>query len=262
MAEGCVGTSPQVFVVDSQASYTMPSEKKPSWARGSQNLLLLLVGLVMLGLVVEGYFISNLYKKTEAFSICRSHPFCQNLTDSNNKGGVIMSQTGFQGSNEISNGLPHQEQIHQRPFAHLMGSSNPVGKMDVVQWVSEGGEAITHNMSYDKGRLLVEIEGYYYLYSKVQLNAAEDCSLIQHKVMKNTSAYDRSIELMKSKSFRCKTPKTASPKSSDAEDLWNSFLAGIFHLQSGDEIFVTLENIQKIRSGSTYNFMGAFMIFP
>ncbi|KAK2815871.1 hypothetical protein Q5P01_026338 [Channa striata] len=259
MAEGGVGTSPQVFVVDSQASYTMPREEKPRWARGSQNLLLLLVGLAMLGLVVEGYFISNLYKKTEEFSICRSHPFCQNMSDSKNKGGFIMTQIG---SNEISNMSPTQAQVHKRPFAHLMGSSNPVGEKDVVQWVNKGGEAITQNMSYDKGRLLVEIEGFYYLYSKVQLNAAEDCSLIQHKVMKNTSAYDQSIELMKSKSFRCKTQKPVNPKNVDAEDLWNSFLAGIFHFQSGDEIFVTLENIKKIRSGSTYNFMGAFMIFP
>lgn len=70
-----------------------------------------------------------------------------------------------------------------------------------MQWVSEGGEAITHNMSYDKGRLIVEKEGYYYLYSKVQLNSADDCLLIQHKVMKDTNAYGQPIELMKSKRF-------------------------------------------------------------
>lgn len=143
-----------------------------------------------------------------------------------------------------------------------MGANKPVGESNVVLWVNEGGEAITHNMRYDTGRLLVEKEGYYYLYSKVQLNTADECLLIQHKVMKNTSAYGHSIELMKSKSFRCWTPKPPSQKGSGAEDLWNSFLAGIFHLQSGDKIFVTLENIQKIRPGSVDNFMGAFMIFP
>lgn len=66
MAEGGVGTSPQVFVVDRQATYvSVPSEKKTRWAKVSQKFLLLLVGLAVLGLVVEGYFIHNLYKKTE-----------------------------------------------------------------------------------------------------------------------------------------------------------------------------------------------------
>lgn len=54
-------------------------------------------------------------------------------------------------------------------------------------------------MGYNNGRLLVEKDGHYYLYCKVTLNAAEECSLIQHKVMKVTKAYDNAIELMKSK---------------------------------------------------------------
>lgn len=54
-------------------------------------------------------------------------------------------------------------------------------------------------MSYNNGRLLVEKEGYYYLYSKVTLNAAVECLLIKHRVMKDTTAYGKSIELMRSK---------------------------------------------------------------
>lgn len=66
MAEGGVGTCPQVFVVDSQANYvSVPRRKKSKWARVSQKFLLLLVGLTMLGLVSEAYLIYNLYKKME-----------------------------------------------------------------------------------------------------------------------------------------------------------------------------------------------------
>lgn len=54
-------------------------------------------------------------------------------------------------------------------------------------------------MDYKKGRLVVQIEGHYYLFSKLTLNAAKKCSLIQHKVMKKTKAYGDAIELMKSK---------------------------------------------------------------
>ncbi|XP_044046901.1 tumor necrosis factor ligand superfamily member 14-like [Siniperca chuatsi] len=264
MAEGGEGTCPQVFVVDSQANYvSVPSRRNPRWARAGQKFLFLLVGLAMLGLVVEGFLIYSLYKKTEAFSLSGSHPLCQNQSNpktSGQQGGTIMSQVGPKESNEIPTVRPHPEQVQQRPFAQLIGSSNPVGQNNVVQWVHKGGDGITHNMGYKNGRLLVEKEGYYYLYSKVTLNTAEECSLNQHKVMKDTKAYDVSIELMKSKSLRCRLPK--SPKASDGEDLFNSFLAGIFQLQKGDEIFVTLDNIQKMLPGTTDNLMGAFMIFP
>nr|XP_046263355.1 tumor necrosis factor ligand superfamily member 14-like [Scatophagus argus]XP_046263363.1 tumor necrosis factor ligand superfamily member 14-like [Scatophagus argus] len=271
MAEGGVGTCPQVFVVDSQANYvSVPDIKKSRWAGVGHKFLLLLLGLTVLGLVVEGYLIYNLYKKMEAFSLCMSHPLCQNLSKaSGQQGSTIMSLVAPKESNEIPTARSHLEQVQQRPFAQLTGSSSPVGKNSVVQWVYKGGETTTYNMDYKDGRLLVREEGHYYLYSKVTLNAAEECSLIQHKVMKDTKAYDQSIELMKSKSFRCWTPKPSSAKSSSArgqplegDDLWNSFLAGIFHLQSGDEIFVTLDDIQKIRPGTTDNFMGAFMISP
>ncbi|XP_031720629.1 tumor necrosis factor ligand superfamily member 14 [Anarrhichthys ocellatus] len=262
MAEGGVGTCPQVFVVDRQASYiSQPSGKGSRWPRVSQKFLLLLVGLTLLGVVVEGCFIYRLYKKTEEFSLCKYHPLCQNLSHpqtSGQQGGAIMRQVGPKESNEIPTVPPHLDQVQQKPFAHLTGSTNTIVENKVVVWV----DVVTHSMVYNgHGRLSVEKEGYYYLYSKLTLNAAEECSVIQHKVMKDTSAYNNfPIVLMRSKSNRCYT-QTRS-KASGGEDLWNSFLAGIFLLQSGDKIYVTLENITKIHPGLPDNFMGAFMISP
>ncbi|KAG7485625.1 hypothetical protein JOB18_014734 [Solea senegalensis] len=261
MAEGDVGVCPQVFVVDSHPDFvSMPRKRDPLWGRVGQKFLLLLVALTMLGLVLQGFFIYVLHKKTEALS--DSHHFYLNWSNPKTSGQQIanlMSQVGSKEINEIA--IVRPQQIQERPFAHLMGSNSPVGENNVVQWIHNSGDAVTHNMGYDKGQLLVEKDGYYYLYSKVQLNAAVECSLILHKVMKNTSAYGESLELMRSKSFRCRHPKPTS-KTSAGENMWNSFLAGIFHLQSGDKIFVTLENIQRMRPGPADNFMGAFMIFP
>lgn len=70
MAEGGEGACPQVFVVDSLAYVSPSGGKKARWARMGQKFLLLLVGLTMLGLVVEAYLIYNLYKKTEVRSVC------------------------------------------------------------------------------------------------------------------------------------------------------------------------------------------------
>lgn len=83
----------------------------------------------------------------------------------------------------------------------IKGSNTPVGANKVVQWIDKGGETFTHKMGYNNGSLLVEMEGHYYLYSKLTLHAADECSLIQHRVMKVTKAYGHAIELMQSKRF-------------------------------------------------------------
>ncbi|XP_054461040.1 tumor necrosis factor ligand superfamily member 14-like [Anoplopoma fimbria] len=263
MAEGGVVTCPEVFVVDTQANYiSNPNGKESRWARVSQKFLLLLVGLTLLGLFVEGCFIYRLYKKTEEFSLCKYSPLCQNLSHPQTSGqqGDTMSQVGPEESNDIPKMLANLDQVQQRPFAQLIGADNPIGLNNILLWVDKVGETVTHNMGYKDGKLLVEKDGYYYLYSKLTINASEECSLIQHKIMKVTRAYDNSIELMRSKSVRC--PSHSKAKASGGEDLWNSFLAGIFHLQSGDGIFVTLENKNKMRPGPIDNLMGAFMILP
>ncbi|KAL6110357.1 tnfsf14 [Pungitius sinensis] len=262
MAEGVVGKCPQVFVVDAQPSYiSMPREKGFRWARPGPKFHLLLAGVTLLGLIVEGCFIYRLFKSMEELSSPKYPPPCQNLSHpqtSAQKGGPIMSKD----SNELPRVPPHLDLIQNRPFAQLIGGNEPFGQNNVVLWVNNAGETVTHNMGYKDGQLLVEQEGYYHLYSKLTLQCTEKSCLIQHRVMKKTSAYGNDIELMKSKSVRCWTQSCCSDKASRGEDLWSSFLAGIFHLQSGDRIFVTLENINTLRPGPTENLMGAFMIFP
>lgn len=70
---------------------------------------------------------------------------------------------------------------------------------NVLQWRHRDGEAFLRNMGYNNGRLLVQKTGYYYIYSKVTANTANECELITHKVQKTALAYNRPIEIMKSK---------------------------------------------------------------
>lgn len=65
MSETGDGAQPQVFVVDSQASYLhVPVQRRTKWAWDGQKFLLLLVGLTVIGLFVEGFLINNLYQRT------------------------------------------------------------------------------------------------------------------------------------------------------------------------------------------------------
>ncbi|MEQ2177591.1 hypothetical protein GOODEAATRI_005115 [Goodea atripinnis] len=122
MSEGGVAPPPQVFVVDSQASYiSMPSGKKSTWARVGQKFLLFLLGLSMLLIFVEGYLIYILYQRTEALFRCGSNPLCHNLSHpltSEHQDGRVSSQIGAKESNEI-----HPLWTQKRAFAHLLGKN-------------------------------------------------------------------------------------------------------------------------------------------
>lgn len=74
MAEGHAGHHPQVFVVDSQASYTpLPSGRHLRWGGIGQRAIQLLVGLALVGIVMEACFIVHLYNRTgvsEGVCVC------------------------------------------------------------------------------------------------------------------------------------------------------------------------------------------------
>ncbi|CAN9510070.1 unnamed protein product [Ophioblennius macclurei] len=248
-------TCPQVFVVDSQAGYvSAPMEKKARTVTTTAlRLLLLLVLVALLGLLLQGYFIYRLYQKMEPFSPTPCQSVCGNKTNHDKSGpqaGGVMSQVGLRDLNENI--------MQKRAFAHLISAKNRTLENNVVQWESEG-VAFTHNMKHRKDMLTVEKGGYYYVYSKVQVNAAEECHLIQHKVMRHTDAYPRPMMLMKSKNYRCRSTK---PPVSTSDDMWNSYLAGIFYLRKEDSITVELESKHGVQmsSGVNENFMGAFLI--
>ncbi|XP_053712284.1 tumor necrosis factor ligand superfamily member 14-like [Synchiropus splendidus] len=236
MAEGGAASRPQVFLVDSQASlFHSQPRSKPSWTQVVQKIIPVLVLLSLMGLAVEGYFIYKLFQKTES---------------------GVNPVHGNEGSHQMIMGQSPVEPQQKKPVAHLMGSESYAGDHGVVQWMSQDGEAFIKHMGYRNGRLIVEEEGIYYIYNKVQLNTSEKCSVIKHKVMKFTANYNHPIDLMTSMIFQCPN------KSVGGEDRRDSFLAGTFHLRSGDEIYVTVGSIDKLRPGHTQNFLGAFMISP
>ncbi|XP_043970412.1 uncharacterized protein LOC122829713 [Gambusia affinis] len=253
MSEDGSAPTPQVFVVDSQASYlSMPRSKKSTWAGAGQKFLPLLLALLALAVFVEGYLIYILYQRTEAFSGCVSNNLCHNVSDpvkSEQQNGRTSSQIGTQESNEIP---PLQPQ--KRPFAHMMGAHK--SHDTVVEWKSQGHDN-RRRMEYSNSRLVIKQEGYYYVYSKLVVDVSEATSPIFHKIVRNPSGYATPIDLLKSKS------NWGPEKSSDGapgEDKWRSFLSAIFFLQEGDEIYVTLSNMEALSPEANENCLGAIWI--
>ncbi|XP_064857174.1 tumor necrosis factor ligand superfamily member 14-like isoform X2 [Oncorhynchus nerka] len=254
MAEGHAGQYPQVFVVDSQASYTpLPNRRHFRWGGIGPRALQLLVGLALVGIVMEAGFIVHLYNRTGALINVQS--FIQ-------RSGSVQGLTGSEETNEIlvkPTGRKLPPEIQQKPSAHLIGSSRAVGEDSVVLWESDMGlSAFTDQMDYKDGRLVAQRNGHYYVYSKVHF--VEDCFLFKHKVMRITEGYrNKPLVLMKANRFHCPS-QDSRPKKISHQNLLNSYLGGVFRLLPGDIIYVTVDNGTLLRLGAEDNFMGAFMI--
>lgn len=165
---------PQLFVVDmvdSQVPYTyLPRGGCRREPPTRQRLLLLLAGLALLGLIVEGGFLYHLYLHVPV--------------------AVTMMQTQL---------------TQQKPSAHLSGSTSPEGSTssEVIQWNNQPSVAtFTYRMNYTDGRLIVLQQGFYYLYAKVCLVASRNCTYNGLKLRKRTNGYEDPIELI-TKRFSC-----------------------------------------------------------
>lgn len=245
MAEGDFGAHPQVFVVDSQASYLpLPSRRHPRWGGIRRRLPPFLMGLVLCVLAVQSGCLYYLYKRTTALQ----------GTASSQENGSVLRRSGSEETNEIP-GLDRTRPPgrQKKPSAHLMGSSQ-MPENFVVQW-DPAGDAHLQAMDYKNGYLFVKEEGYYYVYSKV--NFKVDCSLFKHKVMRLYKGYTIPLELMTSNRMQC----FGNKEGSEEDNLRNSFLGGTFFLHDGDAIFVTVEKPVLLRLGSVGNFLGAFRIY-
>ncbi|KPP67532.1 hypothetical protein Z043_113864 [Scleropages formosus] len=116
----------------------------------------------------------------------------------------------------------------------------------------EFGDTFIHGMKLKEGGLLVQTEGYYFIYSRVHFSGA-DCSLFKHVVQRYTPRYNGPLELMKAKHFHC--------REKEKNGIDTSYLAGTFHLYKNDSIVVKVEKpSQLLYQESSDNFFGAYMI--
>ncbi|MBN3323463.1 TNF14 factor, partial [Atractosteus spatula] len=232
---------PSVFVVDGKTSATFPPDPRKKRTGTAQTLLFVLLILVLLGILIEGYFIFQLWTRNsekDKISINENSP-----------------QKSIQDENEIKSIQAEWDQ--KKPKAHVTGCNCNASKEGKMFWESVNGDAFTHEIDYKDGSLVIKTEGFYFIYSKIfygQLDCKTSAKgTFKHGVYKSTQRYPGDLELMSSKRYHCRN---------DKEDMLdNSFLGGIYHLTEGDQIFVKVNQKNLIRLQSTSeNFFGAFLI--
>lgn len=119
----------------------------------------------------------------------------------------------------------------------------------VLKW-STVSDPLLYGMSYNDGKLIIQKEGYYYVYSKI--NFLYD-KRFHHTVLLRTHLYKgKDIPLLQAR------------RSSEGHETLrsNSFLGGVFQLNKNDAIYVKVNNVsQIIRHKSYENTFGAYMIW-
>ncbi|XP_029913115.1 tumor necrosis factor ligand superfamily member 14 [Myripristis murdjan] len=227
---------PSVFVVDSHTAYPPPPvpprpSRQPRRTTVCQTLLFLLVSLALCGMVIEACFIYRLYQTETADSASTSKVF----SDDDDLSGTER---------------PSLVVLPSKPVAHLTDGQNVHHRNKVMSW-STDAQPLLHEMEYKDGRLVIQKEGYYYVYSKVFF---KDSEMFYHLVKYETPRYPGgNITLLESRKYSPRAGKTVVRS--------NSYLGGVFHFNAGDGIFVEVSNVAHIvRLQANENFFGAYMI--
>lgn len=241
MAEGAQGVPyPSVFVVDSHTGYPSlpPKPKAPRRGLGAaQILLFLLVSLALCGMAIEACFIYRLYHPDSVAS-ASAYSSIQDKQDI-----YVPPPTK----------RPYSVVLPSKPVAHLNAGPQPP-KGELMQWNMDS-DPLLFQMKYSDGRLTIQREGYYYVYSKVFYY--ESNHGFTHSVRIITPKYlGKNITILQSRRYH---PFNKSGKDSMSSS--NSFLGGVFHLHKHDSLVVMVSNTSQIFLAFAYeNYFGSYML--
>ncbi|XP_047439197.1 tumor necrosis factor ligand superfamily member 14-like [Mugil cephalus] len=197
---------------EQQGGTKLPGEAATNAA---QTLLCVMLSVVLCGIAIETYFISCFF---------HSAPAVSELISGDN---FSVPVTGRDGRSRV---------LNSKPMAHLYDVSGVVHESQVMHWSLN--RSLLHDMRYGDGRLEVQKEGYYFVYSKVSFIGS---SAYYHSVMR----FYPETTLMRSQSTQ----------------FGDSYLGGIFHFHKGQTIYVSVSNtVNTLKNTSFENFFGAFMI--
>ncbi|XP_072513250.1 tumor necrosis factor ligand superfamily member 14 isoform X2 [Salminus brasiliensis] len=249
--EGDPASGPQVFVVDSQAPVTLQSSGvKHEWGKNRAHVLYLLVGLALLGVVIEAGFIYHLYKPSDTAQASSDNR--QNPSPAQQIG------TGNRESEDANEIFPvrRKKPDNNKPAAFLQGQNSNERGDGVLQWQTGGLGSFIHGLVYKDGSLQIQTDGFYYIHSKVYFS--ETCSLFKHQVKWRSPRYNNSpTKLMQGRRFSC---VVGVKQGENQADVGNSFLGGVFKLYKNDSVYVQVNNSSLVRAGVYDNFFGVFMI--
>ncbi|XP_044033550.1 tumor necrosis factor ligand superfamily member 14-like [Siniperca chuatsi] len=214
-----------MHVWDSHATRPPVSPRLSQGRRLAGVAQTLMLGMVLCGMAIEAYFIYRLYKPASATS-----------------GSKLIA------GEDVTSPTERPSLVPSKPVAHLTDGEDVVHGTQIMAW-SMDADPLLYEMDYKDQSLVIQKEGFYYVYSKVSFL---DTNVFHHSVHLKSKLYSgKSPPLLESRKY--------SGGSSNMRS--NSYLGGVFHLYKDDALFVKVSNASKIlRHKSADNVFGAYMI--
>nr|XP_039329239.1 tumor necrosis factor ligand superfamily member 11 isoform X2 [Saimiri boliviensis boliviensis] len=160
--------------------------------------------------------------------------------------------------------LAKRSKLEAQPFAHLTinATSIPSGsrKVSLSSWYHDRGWAKISNMTFNNGKLIVNQDGFYYLYANICFRhhetsgdlATEYLQLMVY-VTKTSIKIPRSQTLMKGGS-------TKYWSGNSEYHFYSINVGGFFKLRSGEEISIEVSNPSLLDPDQDATYFGAFKV--
>ncbi|NXD37382.1 TNF10 factor, partial [Copsychus sechellarum] len=126
----------------------------------------------------------------------------------------------------------------------------------LTRWGHGGLQAHVHNMSYRAGRLRVEQPGKYYVYSQIYFRyrgGSGDSGPQLVQCIQRQPAHGPPVLLLKGVGTKCWAPEAEY-------GLHALYQGGLFELQAGDELFVSVSSLAIDSNDAAASYFGAFRL--
>ncbi|XP_036421629.1 tumor necrosis factor ligand superfamily member 14-like [Colossoma macropomum] len=220
-----------------------------SWKnRMIQTILYVLVSIALFGIVVETCFIYHLYTTKHSSELLYDKDFLRTDPTEDTSSFCIMEASTV--PSKKTRPPPFKA---FKPLAHLRAYVERPGADGVMRW-NDKVDLELHELEYKENKLVVEKEGYYYIYSKLCFDAKE--AFFHHLVVMTSSRFRGSLIELLSNRYYEDHPKPLKREGS----MKNSYLGGMFHLYKGDAVFVVVKSGTVRMQSLANNYFGMFMM--
>ncbi|XP_036421628.1 tumor necrosis factor ligand superfamily member 14-like [Colossoma macropomum] len=221
-----------------------------SWKnRMIQTILYVLVSIALFGIVVETCFIYHLYTTKHSSELLYDKDFLRTDPTEDTSSFCIMEASTV--PSKKTRAPPFKA---FKPLAHLRAYVERPGADGVMRW-NDKVDLELHELEYKENKLVVEKEGYYYIYSKLCFDA-DEVSFHHLMVMTRPSYKTPSpLELLRNR-YHGDHSKPLKKVGS----VQNSYLGGMFHLLKGDAVFVVVKSGTVRLQTAADNYFGMFMV--
>lgn len=214
-----------------------PPPLKKSKEHKTGLCLLVLFFIVLVALVGLGLAMFQLYHLQKELAELRES-FSQRHTTSS-----MEKQVGHPS-------LP-SEKKEARKVAHLTGKSNT--RSNPLEWEDTYGIALISGVKYEKGSLVINDTGLYFVYSKVYFRGqACNNQPLSHKVYMRNSKYRQDLVLLEGKMMDYCTVGRMWARS--------SYLGAVFNLTSADHLHVNVSEISLVNFEESKTFFGLYKL--